>query len=489
MAAALAERTAKNGVCNVSSTRKNGLQKPNGKEKSKVNHDQLWLSAIQPSSENDEIYRPIDLNDPSLRKLAESISQRGVLEPIVVNHEGYILSGHRRYAAAKMAGKRKVPVRKVKAKRGTEKFLTLLREFNRQRVKGVEETLHEEVISSDPCDPRRQLLNHRRQESQIKTPPIDLGQTKRRKGISRAKDEMVEAVLRTFKERADYLPLTVRSVHYALLNYPPLIHASKPNSRYINDKKSYQSLVDLLTRMRVDGIVPMDSIDDETRPVTIWKAFDNPADFIRRQVDDFLKGYYRNLLKSQPHHFELLGEKNTCNVVLERVASLFRMPLTSGRGYASLPPRHKMAERYKASGKDKLVLLVVSDFDPDGDEICRSFGRSMRDDFDIENIHVVKLALTHEQTQEFDLPPALDAKQDSPQYQKFFDRYGRRDTWELESMSPELLEKTVTDGIESAINSRLFSSELLAEQNDQDQLEDTREKVQVMMRNAELLDG
>ena len=355
--------------------------------------------------------------------------------------------------------------------------------------KGVEETLHEEVISGDPRDPRRQLLSHRRQESKIETSPIDLGQTKRRKGISTAKNEMVEAVLRTFKERADYLPLTVRSVHYALLNYPPLIHASKPKSRYVNDKKSYQSLVDLLTRMRVAGVVPMDSIDDETRPVTIWKAFDNPADFIRKQVDGFLKGYYKNLLKSQPHHFELLGEKNTCNVVLERVASRFRMPLTSGRGYSSLPPRYKMAERYRESGKDKLFLLVVSDFDPDGDEIGRSFGRSMRDDFGIENVHVIKLALTHKQTLEFDLPPALDAKTGSPQYQKFFDRYGSSDVWELEAMPPELLERTVTEGIESAINSRLLDSELLAEQEDQDHLSDVREKVNAMMRNADLLDG
>jgi hypothetical protein len=239
--------------------------------------------------------------------------------------------------------------------------------------------------------------------------------------------------------------------------------------------------------MRITGMIPMDWIDDETRPVTTWHVYNNPADFIQEQLDDFLKGYRGNLLKSQPHHYELLGEKNTCNVVLKRVAQKYRMPLTSGRGYASLPPRYKMAERYRESGKDKLVLFVVSDFDPDGDEICRSFGRSMRDDFGIEAVHAIKLALTYEQTQEFELPPALDAKPDSPQYQKFFDRYGSSDAWELEAMPPELLEKTVSEGIESTINSELLTKELEAEDNDWNRLNEVREEVNTMMRSVDLL--
>lgn len=463
--------------------------KQKGNAPPKVNHDQLWLSKIQPSPENDEIYRPVDLNDPSLIELSESIKQRGVLESLVVNREGYILSGHRRYAAAKLAGKRKVPVRFVNAKRGTEKFTMLLREYNRQRVKGVEETIHEEVISGNPSDSRMQLLSHRRRESLIEVSPVDLGPVKRRKEISDAKDEMVAAILRTLSERAEYLPLTVRSVHYALLNYPPLIHTSKPKSRYKNDKKSYQSLVDLLARMRVAGDVDMDSIDDETRPVTLWKVFNNTTDFIGNQLAGFLKGYYGNLLKSQPHHYELLGEKNTCNIVLERVASRYRIPLTSGRGYASLPPRHKMAERYRSSGKDKLILFVVSDFDPDGEEICRAFGRSLRDDFGIKDVQTVKLALTYEQTQEFDLPPALDAKTDSPQFRKFFERYGSSDVWELEAMPPELLEKTVTEGIESVINSDLLNAELRAERENMSRLSEIRKEVHEMMRSTDLLGG
>ena len=59
-----------------------------------------------------------------------------------------------------------------------------------------------------------------------------------------------------------------------------------------------------------------------------------------------------------------------------------------------------MAQRFKKSGKDKLVLLMVSDFDPDGEEIAHSFARSMRDDFGVADIHPIKVALTAAQVKE-----------------------------------------------------------------------------------------
>ncbi|MEO2044938.1 MAG: ParB N-terminal domain-containing protein [Pirellulales bacterium] len=464
-----------------------------GKAKSNLNAKGgvhlLWLTKIQPSPENDEIYRPIDPKEPSLINLVASIKKHGVMEPLVVNNEGFILSGHRRYAAAKLAGKRKVPVRRVNVKRDTDKFMTQLREYNRQRSKGIEETIHEEVISTDPTNPRYRLIDHHRRESEIVAAPMDLGPRKYRKAISSAKGEMVAAIMRTLEERALYRPLSARSIHYPLLNYPPLIHMAKPKSRYRNDDKSYKALIDVLIRMRTSGMIPMDWIDDETRPITTWATFDTPADFIQKQIAGFLKGYNGNFLKSQPHHYELLGEKNTVNVVLQRVAAKYRMPMTSGRGYASLPPRAKMADRFKASGKDKLVVFTVSDFDPDGEEIGQSFGRSMRDDFDIENVDVFKLALTYEQTQRFDLPPALPVKKKSSVYPKFFEKYGCDDVWELEAVPPELLEQTVTEGIEQVINSGLLNKEIDAENAAWDHLEEVRKKVRTTLMSSDLLSG
>ena len=66
-----------------------------------------------------------------------------------------------------------------------------------------------------------------------------------------------------------------------------------------------------------------------------------------------------------------------------------------------------MAQRYWASGKEKLVLLVLSDFDPSGEDIAHSFARSMRDDFGISKIVPMKVALNRNQIDRLGLPPQM----------------------------------------------------------------------------------
>src|SRR4029077_2901502 len=97
-----------------------------------------------------------------------------------------------------------------------------------------------------------------------------------------------------------------------------------------------------------------------------------------------------------------------------------------------------MHQRFKASGKDKLIILALSDFDPEGEDIAHSFARSMRDDFGIENVVPVKVALTAKQVQEMGLPPEMKAKTTSSRYEKFTERHGD-DVFELEAVPPRQL--------------------------------------------------
>ena len=118
----------------------------------------------------------------------------------------------------------------------------------------------------------------------------------------------------------------------------------------------------------------MEAIGDETRPVVVWRTYRTPGQFVREELANFLRGYWRDLMQSQPNHLEIVGEKNTVAPTLRPVAEAYGIPLTTGRGYCSLPPRAAIAERYRRSGKEKLVLLLVTDFDPDGEEIAESLG-------------------------------------------------------------------------------------------------------------------
>ena len=46
----------------------------------------------------------------------------------------------------------------------------------------------------------------------------------------------------------------------------PLTHASKADSRYVNDKIPIRKLTDLLARARIDALIPWQAIEDSTRP-------------------------------------------------------------------------------------------------------------------------------------------------------------------------------------------------------------------------------
>lgn len=439
------------------------------------------LADIRPSPENDRIYRPIDPSDPEILRLAESLSLCGVQEPLLITRDGWIVSGHRRYAAARLAGLREVPCCTTPVSRTTDPdgFLRLLRECNRQRVKSFDEKLREQVVSSASEDAYQELLSYRQRQARVggdRVGAFRIEGRPRRARISRAKEPMLAAVQQVLVDLAAFVPLSARQIHYALLNDPPLRHASKPGSAYRNDRASYKSLLELLTRARLSGRVPIEKIADETRPVQTWDIHADVDGYIADELEIFLRGYRRDLLISQPNHVELVAEKNTVAPVVLPVARDYCVPTTIGRGYCSLPPRAAMVSRYRRSGKHSFLLLVVSDFDPDGEEIAQSLARSLRDDFGIERIEPVKVALTGEQVERFALRTDAKAKPGSAHRRKFTDRHGS-DVYELEALAPRALQAVLRQSITSVLDLQALDRERQQERADAGALATARRTV------------
>jgi hypothetical protein len=251
----------------------------------------LPIDAIRPSPENERLYRPISPEDPEIQDLADSISRHGLQQPIGISADKYIYDGHRRHVAAGVAGLTEVPCRINPIRRSDDPdgFLRLLRECNRQRVKTRAEQLRETVLDVDPEEAYESLIEHRQQQSDVDVVPLNLGAQKKRAEITDAKIPMLKAVEQVFHERIRFLPLSVRQIHYGLLNHPPLKHAGKPDSVYANTVRDYKCLDELLTRARLAGLVPMGWIQDETRPITVWTCHGNVSGFLRREIGGFAR--------------------------------------------------------------------------------------------------------------------------------------------------------------------------------------------------------
>jgi hypothetical protein len=431
------------------------------------------IHSIRPSPANDKIYRPISPDDQEIVALAESIRENGLQEPIVITLDDFILSGHRRHMACQVAGLETVPCRVERIRSTSPEFLKRLREYNRQRVKSLDEVAREEIISANPEEAHRVLVEHRSQKARVRCATIAIKGVKHRSEITKAKEPMLQAIEAVLEERSEFWPLTERQIHYALLNNPPLVHASKPNSTYQNTLKCYKATCELVTRARLEGRIPFEAIEDPTRLMRAWNFYREPGPFLREQFDGFLKGYYRDLQQSQPNHIELVGEKNTIDSIIRPLAMEYCIPMTIGRGYCSIPPRHAMAQRFEKSGKEKLVILALSDFDPEGEDIAHSFARSMRDDFDVDEVEVVKVALTAAQVRELHLPPMMKAKKTSSRYGKFVERHGQN-VFELEAVPPGQLQAILRRTIDSVLDIAAYNAEVDAEKCDAAQLEGIR---------------
>jgi hypothetical protein len=448
----------------------------NGKQP-ELDHVQVRsLNSIIPAPENENVYRPIAFDDPEIRELAKSIEKHGVVDPLLISLDGFIISGHRRYTAALLAGLEQVPVKihDISRKEDPEGFLKLVVEMNSQRIKNATELLHESAIKIDPQTAHDQIVNDRvekqkRNRAKLSViAPVSSGQ---RFKLSKAKMQMVIAINNILEAQRSYWPLSARQVHYRLLGpNAPLIHASKPNSRYVNDLKSYRAVTDVLTRGRLEGLIPWDAIDDDTRPIDLNEAFNNPAEFLRQELKGFLKYYWRNRQQSQPNHIEIVIEKLTVRTILSQVSSEYTLPVSTIRGMGTTVPKKKLVDRFRLSRKRKLTLLVVTDLDPAGDTIAEDLVKSFKRDYGIMNIEAYKVALTIEQVRQFDLQPSMDAKIKSPGYKKFVERYGITDAYELEALEPADLIDLLRSAINNVIDVDLYNQELAAEETDSAQI-------------------
>jgi hypothetical protein len=427
------------------------------------------LNEIREAPENELLYDDFSPNaDEDDYKLYMSIKEEGIREPLHVSADRFILSGHRRYTAARWLDLKTVPCLvdddTIFSNLNHDERLKILAKYNEQRDKSYAERLREAMLEIDQDDVYQRLLIDRAERRQVDIKDnVTLGDYKGRARITTL--AFLRAAQKAIDSEKEYWPLTVRRVHYLMLNDPPLRHDKKPDSTYRNDLASYKALTNLLLRARLTGDISHTAIEDETRPIRVVATYQSPADYIKEETNGFLRHYASDLLRGQTCHIEILVEKNAIRKHIEFVADEYCIPCTTGRGYSSLTPRWKMVQRFTQSGKARLVLLILSDFDPDGEEIAKSFPRSLRDDFGLSDVIAHKVAISGDDVREHGLPSDMEAKVSSPNYKKFVALHGIH-VAELDAAPVNQLQDKLRDAIESCLDMEIFEAELAKEKED-----------------------
>jgi len=94
------------------------------------------VSSLTHHPKNKEIY---DLS--SIEELMDSISQVGLLQPLIIDTNNQIISGNRRFESIKRLGWEEVDVIEREVKEGEEELLLI--HYNKQRIKSFKELINE----------------------------------------------------------------------------------------------------------------------------------------------------------------------------------------------------------------------------------------------------------------------------------------------------------------------------------------------------------
>ena len=440
---------------------------------------------IKNSPENDDIYGKVSLDD-QMRILMDSIGRRGLEEPLIVSSDGFIISGHRRFAALRMLGNSNtVPIRRKLFSRHDhlDEWHTILAEYNPQRIKSVGSLLKESLLRHAGDDARTLLKNRDLISTRGNAEFKDVDGIKTVRNISDKKQEFLEAVKTIVFSLREFWPLTIRQIHYNLLNNPPLISTPKRSKfdpdhyRYKNDATSYDALGSLLGPARYEGDIPMNCIDDPTRPKFTWSGFSNLNQFVDSEMDNFLCGYHVDRQLEQPRHIEVLGEKNTLMQIVKPVCEEFYVPLSLGRGYASIPLFREIAGRFKESRKNAMTLIVCSDYDPEGLDLADDAIRTLRDLWSIP-VDYHRVGVNREQIDELGIAADHNpAKVTSSRFKAFVEKTGGDQTWELEALPPRYLRDKVREAIVQNLDAEIYEQTIQREEHDAEELQRIRQEI------------
>jgi hypothetical protein len=447
------------------------------------------IDQILPAPENDTLYGPVDPADPKIQQMAGEMRQEGKCRTLLtLSHDYYVMDGHRRLVAATLAGLTRLQCIIDPILHDDREFVKELVRYNNQRIKSNDVLFREAVVATSKEDAYQALKKARAQKAQTDTEVEEIQFTGQQihNSVTEFRMPFLNAVIDILNANRQYWPLTARQIHYRLLNNPPLRHSSKDgvrmtrrgvrtvDSTYRNDKESYNALIRLLRDARLDERIPWEVIDDPTRPVTLWNVHRSTQPYVEAELNDFLRGYARDLLQSQPNHIELFAEKKTLSTILRPLSSRFCMPMTIGSGSCSIAPIRKLVKRFEKSGKEKLIILAIADLDPAGMMIARSFCQRLRDYFGIEDVDARRVALTMDQVDDYHLPPGGNTEEkDDVNKNAFEEAYGS-DTYEVEALEPAQLTSIVEEAILQSIDIDAFNHEIEREEADSQFLEARR---------------
>jgi len=241
------------------------------------------------------------------------------------------------------------------------------------------------------------------------------------------------------------IPLTVRQIYYRLVAAGVIR----------NTRSSYNALDKCLVNARLKGIIPFDKLQDRSRVFLSGDhEFYEPEDWMAWRIEALKESaskYELPYWHFQPEYVEVWLEKDALSALFKQVCDRLHVVLAPCRGYPSLTYLYEASERLGDVDKP-ITILYFGDLDPRGRDIERFITETL-EDFGVE-VNVQRVALTKQQVEAYNLPPAPTKKTDTMARQ-WIETEGDA-VWELDALEPNLLMQLVEQAVLQHFNQALF---------------------------------
>jgi hypothetical protein len=263
------------------------------------------------------------------------------------------------------------------------------------------------------------------------------------------------AQVQTILSEYDF-PLSLRQIYYQLV------------SRQIieNVENEYRKLSRLTVIGRDEGILDEEKFTDRLRQIQQPDTWTDLVDFMQTVKRAYRKDYWIQ----QPDYIEIWIEKDALRGVVEPVTNKYGVPLLVVRGQVSRTAIYDAYQRYIEEDK-YCYLYYFGDFDPSGITIYESLLNRLSG-FNGGKLDITfeRVALTQEQIDKYNLPPA-PAKKTDPNTSRFIHEHGDN-VVELDALPPEELIELVQETINQHIDTDIWNETASIEAQETEELQE-----------------
>lgn len=262
------------------------------------------------------------------------------------------------------------------------------------------------------------------------------------------------------------LGLTLRQLYYQGVK----------GNRFPNSERSYKRLGNLVNDGRLMGLIDWSHLTDRGREAhgTGWPGHTFPD--ITDLVGNLEYSMTHDLWAGQERRPEVWVEKQALEEVAEHATSGFRTAYIACKGYMSASEMweagYNRLEETLRRGQTP-VIIHLGDHDPSGIDMTRDIQERLTM-FAGQRIEVRRIALNMDQIEEFN-PPPNPAKTTDSRYEGYEDLYGN-ESWELDSLEPEMLIELVKDEIRGLIDYDIWNEKLTEERAERKKVRDVADR-------------